>query len=132
MKVEIDIPDDTCKALKKRAVHEGRTLSNLVIRLLDHSVFGEVGRNYKPKELTAGEMALLRVKRSATRDIVTAKVRNGIFERDQGLCAYCGGLILYDELWHIDHVIPVAKGGSNDPKNLVLSCPACNLKKGAK
>lgn len=33
---------------------------------------------------------------------------------------------------HIDHVIPLALGGLNEPQNLVLSCARCNFKKNAK
>jgi len=33
---------------------------------------------------------------------------------------------------HIDHYIPLKKGGSNDASNLVASCPKCNQSKGAK
>lgn len=32
---------------------------------------------------------------------------------------------------HIDHIIPVSKGGTNDLINLVTSCSDCNLGKGA-
>jgi hypothetical protein len=31
----------------------------------------------------------------------------------------------------IDHVVPVALGGSNDPSNLTVACPDCNGRKGA-
>lgn len=34
--------------------------------------------------------------------------------------------------YHIDHVVPLSKGGSNGPENLVLACPTCNLQKNAK
>lgn len=34
--------------------------------------------------------------------------------------------------YHIDHKIPVAKGGDNGRHNIELLCPACNLKKSAK
>ena len=34
--------------------------------------------------------------------------------------------------WHVDHVIPLARGGSNGPENLVIACPACNQTKSAK
>jgi 5-methylcytosine-specific restriction endonuclease McrA len=31
--------------------------------------------------------------------------------------------------YHIDHFIPLAKGGTNDPGNLRLACPRCNTSK---
>jgi len=34
--------------------------------------------------------------------------------------------------YHIDHFIPLALGGTNDPGNLRLACPTCNRHKGAK
>lgn len=34
--------------------------------------------------------------------------------------------------YHVDHRIPLAKGGSNAPENLCITCPQCNLSKGAK
>ena len=32
---------------------------------------------------------------------------------------------------HVDHIIPVVRGGSNDDSNLVTACADCNLGKGA-
>jgi membrane protein involved in colicin uptake len=34
--------------------------------------------------------------------------------------------------YHVDHVVPLASGGSNGPENLVLACPTCNCSKQAK
>lgn len=34
-----------------------------------------------------------------------------------------------DKGYHIDHRIPLVKGGSNDISNIVLACPHCNLSK---
>lgn len=34
--------------------------------------------------------------------------------------------------FHVDHFIPVALGGTNDPGNLRLACPHCNQSKNAK
>ncbi len=33
--------------------------------------------------------------------------------------------------YHVDHVVPLARGGGNGPDNLQLLCPPCNLRKRA-
>lgn len=44
-------------------------------------------------------------------------------------CWWCGKKL---KQYHIDHRIPLAKGGTNWPGNIVIACPKCNLSKGAK
>lgn len=58
-------------------------------------------------------------------------VRDVLRARERGKCAECGAS--FDELEgeiHIDHIIPLAKGGFNDLANLQLLCEMCNKKKG--
>lgn len=57
--------------------------------------------------------------------------RARIFERDGGSCAYCGAELTTATM-HVDHVIPVSRGGGNNDSNLVASCRPCNLSKGAR
>lgn len=46
--------------------------------------------------------------------------------RIRGLCVYCGGVA------HTrDHVIPLSRGGTNAPDNLVPACRPCNGEKGS-
>ncbi|MBB5443641.1 MULTISPECIES: HNH endonuclease [unclassified Paraburkholderia] len=47
-----------------------------------------------------------------------------IAELFNGLCAYCGN---HFETW--DHVIPVSKGGTTTPGNMVPACRPCNSSK---
>lgn len=53
-----------------------------------------------------------------------------LYKDQDGRCLYCGCSIAAG--YHVDHMIPIARGGSNDPENLALACPGCNLSKGAR
>lgn len=44
-----------------------------------------------------------------------------------GKCIYCKSRIL--DFYHIDHIIPISKGGSNWISNIQLLCKTCNLSK---
>lgn len=44
-------------------------------------------------------------------------------------CTYCG---IKDMNGHVDHVVPLSRGGSNGIGNLVWSCAPCNLSKSNK
>ena len=55
--------------------------------------------------------------------------RNGIFERDEYRCVYCGEQFPADELT-LDHVQPRVRGGDRSEGNLVTACRACNTLKG--
>jgi 5-methylcytosine-specific restriction endonuclease McrA len=47
--------------------------------------------------------------------------------RQSHRCAICSTCIR--QFWHVDHIIPIARGGSNFVGNLQLLCAACNLSK---
>ena len=61
---------------------------------------------------------------SSRRDILT------IYEKQRGFCFYCG--VSLKDNYHIDHFMPLSKGGTNYPSNLRLACPKCNCSKGAR
>ncbi len=48
-------------------------------------------------------------------------------KRQKGKCYWCGSKL--PKRYHIDHVIPLSRGGSNDASNLVIACQKCNLSK---
>jgi 5-methylcytosine-specific restriction endonuclease McrA len=50
------------------------------------------------------------------------KLRMRILQRDGFECYWCGA-----EANTCDHVIPVARGGTDDPENLVAACKRCNF-----
>jgi len=51
-------------------------------------------------------------------------------ERQKARCYYCK--VKLGKVYHADHIVPLSRGGTNDISNIVLACPTCNLRKGAK
>lgn len=45
-------------------------------------------------------------------------------------CYWCGVKVRFSEC-HLDHIVPLVKGGRHASDNLCVSCPKCNLTKGA-
>jgi hypothetical protein len=54
--------------------------------------------------------------------------RNAIYERDGFACRYCGST----KRLSLDHIIPRAQGGGDNPSNLVTACRSCNSRKHAR
>lgn len=53
-----------------------------------------------------------------------------MFASQDGECVVCKFDI--SAKYHIDHIVPLAAGGSNDISNIQLLCPTCNMRKGRK
>ena len=72
-------------------------------------------------------------KRNAHGSHTAADIRR-IFDAQRGLCANCHARLLKSgkQKFHVDHIVPLVRGGSNWPDNLQLLCKPCNLRKGAK
>src|SRR6476620_667815 len=65
------------------------------------------------------------------RPAVSVEVCRRVREAAKNRCGYClSPQHLVMARLEIEHVIPVAKGGSSDEANLWLSCPLCNGAKG--
>lgn len=51
-------------------------------------------------------------------------------EAQEGRCFYCDQSI--DPHYHVEHMVPLSRGGSNAAENICLACPTCNMRKGRK
>src|SRR6185503_1962305 len=60
------------------------------------------------------------------RERIPDHIRLFVWQRDKGCCARCGGR---DRL-EMDHIVPLAEGGSNTARNIELLCEKCNRAKG--
>jgi hypothetical protein len=64
-------------------------------------------------------------------------IKAELMQKQNGLCAYCGRAMTVDRKHErrarfatIEHIVPIAGGGSNEPDNLMLCCRICNIVKG--
>jgi hypothetical protein len=71
------------------------------------------------------------VSESQVRVPISKRLRFEVFKRDGFRCQYCGATAP-EVVLHVDHITPVAAGGTTDLLNLVTSCAGCNLGKADK
>lgn len=62
------------------------------------------------------------------RKSIPGSLRHEVFKRDRYRCVECGATNK-DTRLHIDHILPVSCGGSNELDNLQTLCEECNLAK---
>jgi hypothetical protein len=60
---------------------------------------------------------------------IPLKLRDQILRRDNFKCVFCGRGANDGVKLHIDHIIPVSKGGTTEADNLQTLCEECNLGK---
>jgi hypothetical protein len=63
--------------------------------------------------------------RAKRRDIPKRVIRE-LYEDQAGICVFCRAPL---EVFEVDHIIPIARGGDNRKENLQLLCKKCNQEK---
>lgn len=53
-----------------------------------------------------------------------------ILDKSNGKCCRCGKSLNIGDGFTVEHVIPISKGGTNEPRNIVALCDKCNSEKG--
>ncbi len=67
------------------------------------------------------------------RPYISAEAEQRVRTATRNRCGYClSPQHLVMARLEIEHIVPLAKGGSNDESNLWLACPLCNRHKGDK
>lgn len=62
--------------------------------------------------------------------VLSKDICQKLFLLQRGMCACCSELLGND--YHLDHIVPLAKGGENSDHNVQLLRAICNLEKRAK
>lgn len=61
---------------------------------------------------------------------ISRGLKNKLFKLQHGKCACCGFGLGGD--YHMDHIVPLARGGTNTDDNIQLLTAKCNMQKSAK
>ena len=79
----------------------------------------------------ADRKRLKKINRRAREKGALGRISKGLYDalmvRQGGRCANCGETP--PTRLHRDHIIPLAKGGTNEDSNIQLLCPPCNWRK---
>ena len=84
-------------------------------------------KGFRVVDLDAG--MVMAGKNSTKRRMFSEPERMAIYNRYKGRCGICGKFVPFDA-FTVDHIIPLAKGGTNAMENLQCAHSWCNLVKG--
>lgn len=118
MAVAASMADVDALALHKRLASK-RTVN------VQRTVKAQSIRAISPRPTSGGETTRLRMRRQHERTRATSYAK--LAQRDGERCAVCGST----DALTVDHIVPIARDGTNELSNLQLLCFGCNVKKGA-
>lgn len=80
------------------------------------------------KKFTQEQLDTIGVEDRESRIKVDPVIRRQIYNLAEGKCQICGKPLKY-ESFTIDHIIPISRGGKNEPGNYRCACEKCNTYK---
>lgn len=83
-----------------------------------------------PARRKAISMAYKAKRRAIEKDGDPTSVIFAWIQKAPKICHWCGEKC--KRKYHVDHYMPLSKGGRHEVSNLVIACPTCNLRKNAK
>lgn len=122
------------KSIVERVINSDYDSENVIdyigkyidISIEDHRIFNIILNTYKKNLSTR-----FAISDKPKRIKIPSRVRYKVIERDGRKCCICGRSPITDKSveLHVDHKVPVSKGGTNNLKNLQTLCSECNLGK---
>ena len=107
---------------QRNAAAKLRYAENVAVRE-KHRVAAREWKKKNPDRYKANKRKRKKIKR--------ARLIQKLWFLQKARCANCHTRLKHDKHLHLDHVIPLARGGSNENGNFQLLCAPCNLRKGA-
>lgn len=109
------------------------------ISYVDESIDRSIGLSIEELELMREKlreinflMPLSSYSQRNQRRLMTKELRQRIMLRDNYTCQKCGKYMPDTVGLHIDHIVPISKGGRSVESNLQVLCDKCNYRKGTR
>lgn len=128
--VDVKKAREAAKRWKLRNPERAKELRRLR-RLARIEHFRAMDREYAKRNplVTRAKNAARAARKKGAEGRYSADDVNALFKAQKGKCAYCKRKL---KSFHVDHIVPLARGGNNWPSNLQICCPSCNSSKGAR
>ena len=120
--------------VENKEVHLDRTRRDRIRYKERHRAY-ELWYRATHREATRAIANRRRARKLAAGGTYTAKQIQEQLARQKHKCYYCQKKLKKQGdkyIYHVEHVVPLSKGGSNDISNIVASCPFCNNSKGTR
>jgi len=92
-------------------------------------IFPLAGKQWNPENSAHCINEYIR-RSSKQRSRLKPSLRFKILNRDLYRCQACGATAADGAKLHVDHILPVSKGGTNEESNLRALCSECNIGRG--
>lgn len=89
----------------------------------------QIGKLIKTADLILQKRTSRQYQIKKERAAMTSSLRYDIMKRDGFRCQLCGSTVSDGVKLHVDHIVPVSKGGKTKPSNLRTLCDRCNFGK---
>lgn len=84
----------------------------------------------KNPEKARQRVSIRRARRLQAEGAYTIADTQAQYERQKGRCYWCN--VKVGNTYDVDHIVPLSRGGTNWPENIVIACPSCNRSRGDK
>jgi len=108
-----------------------RSMIRDVVNQANRQNADKLAKRRTKKSATTQAQSQQQISKNKRSRYIPASVRVSVLNRDKYKCVFCGKSAKQVEL-EVDHIIPFAKGGSNDLSNLQTLCFDCNRGKGVR
>ena len=127
-KKEILLYNETYRKTHKEQIHLYRETHKEQTRLYSAAY----GKEHKAELSAKGSARRARINGSTTGNHAQiVEIYRIAAEEPKVRCYLCNKLIPLGDR-HVDHILPVCKGGETRPSNLAVTCSTCNFRKGPK